>query len=448
MVITHDITQRRWLSLRTRQALSALLDLAQTLVLGVPGAGDAANLAESARQMVGCARAAITTYNAATGRQQPLAIAGVSPEEAAAWHASLADTRLADFLEARHIAALSAGNSIVLDATPPPRQEHLFGSSMALLCPMRSGHDLVGILSLDFGPVPHTYTAEEIEIAGGIAGLLTLVLERERLLAEREAAQTQMLVAERAKKQMDDFLSIASHELRTPLTSLLANLQIAARQLTDLRPLLSDLPLSRVRPRLERLDVMVSRAEGQSQRIRRLVDDLLDVSRIESGRLRLTMSPCDLLEIVRESVAEQRVTWPERRIVLDLPRRNTLLITGDADRLGQVVTNYLTNALKYAPEEQPVTVKVRARTGFARVEVCDQGPGIAPEEQQHLFERFYRVPGIKVQQRAEVGLGLGLFICRTIIERHGGRVGVISAPGEGTRFWFTVPLASSREAGT
>jgi signal transduction histidine kinase len=160
------------------------------------------------------------------------------------------------------------------------------------------------------------------------------------------------------------------------------------------------------------------------------------------------MSPCDLLEIVRESVVEQHVTWPERRIVLDLPRRNTLLITGDADRIGQVVTNYLTNALKYAPEEQPVTVKVRARTGFARVEVCDQGPGIAPEEQQHLFERFYRVPGIKVQQRAEVGLGLGLFICRTIIERHGGRVGVISAPGEGTRFWFTVPLASGREAGT
>jgi len=153
------------------------------------------------------------------------------------------------------------------------------------------------------------------------------------------------------------------------------------------------------------------------------------------------MEPCDLLTIARDAVQEQQSAWPERALTLDLPPRATLPLVADADRIGQVITNYLTNALKYSTEDQPVVVRITARNGSARVAVRDRGPGLSPEQQTHLWERFYRVPGIELQSGSGVGLGLGLHICKTIVERHGGHVGVESAPGAGSAFWFTLPLA-------
>ena len=117
----------------------------------------------------------------------------------------------------------------------------------------------------------------------------------------------------------------------------------------------------------------------------------------------------------------------------------------DADRLGQVVTNYLTNALKYSPTYCPVTVGLDVDARQARVWVRDEGPGLPPEEQEAIWERFHRVKGIEVQSGSGIGLGLGLYICRTIIERHQGQVGVESEPGQGSTFWFTVPLAPATE---
>ena len=113
----------------------------------------------------------------------------------------------------------------------------------------------------------------------------------------------------------------------------------------------------------------------------------------------------------------------------------------DPERIGQVVTNYLTNALKYSPADKPVEISVRVEENQARVSVRDEGPGLSLEEQEHIWDQFYRVPGVEVQSGSSVGLGLGLHICRTIIERHHGRVGVQSAPGKGATFWFVLPLA-------
>ncbi len=105
----------------------------------------------------------------------------------------------------------------------------------------------------------------------------------------------------------------------------------------------------------------------------------------------------------------------------------------------QVVNNYLSNALKYSEAARPVEVKVEIRDGVARVSVHDQGPGLSPEEQERIWERFYRVPGIQVQSGSGVGLGLGLHISRIIIERQGGSIGVESEQGKGSTFWFTLP---------
>ena len=111
-------------------------------------------------------------------------------------------------------------------------------------------------------------------------------------------------------------------------------------------------------------------------------------------------------------------------------------------RISQVLTNLLSNALKYSPPDRPVSVRLQRKKGVARIEVHDDGPGIPPESKPHLFERFYRVPGMKVLHGLSDGLGLGLYIARTLVELHGGKIDVESEERQGATFWFTLPLLS------
>jgi signal transduction histidine kinase len=142
-------------------------------------------------------------------------------------------------------------------------------------------------------------------------------------------------------------------------------------------------------------------------------------------------------------VEEQRQAAPGRTIDLDMPAESVPVVA-DADRIAQVVTNFLTNALKYSPEDRPVAVGLRLEDGAARVWVRDQGPGLSAADQAHIWEPFYRVEGIAPQSGSGAGLGLGLHISKTLVEMHQGRVGVDSAPGQGSTFWFTLPVASSQ----
>jgi signal transduction histidine kinase len=171
--------------------------------------------------------------------------------------------------------------------------------------------------------------------------------------------------------------------------------------------------------------------------------ELLDISRISAGRLEYRMVPRDLTALVWEAVEEQCLHKPARRIELDLPDEQVPVIA-DADGVGQVLTNYLANAVKYSESGRPIVIGVRAQGPSARVEVRDQGPGLSLEPQHHLFERFYRVAGVEVVSGSSVGLGLGLYISRAIVEHHGGRVGVESALGECSSFGFELPLGERK----
>jgi signal transduction histidine kinase len=153
------------------------------------------------------------------------------------------------------------------------------------------------------------------------------------------------------------------------------------------------------------------------------------------------LEPCDLVAIVRRAVEDQSLLVPVRSIRLHVPSKATAPVVADADRIGQVITNYLTNAIKYSPADRPVEVFLAIERQIARVSVQDEGPGLSAEEQQAIWERFYQVKRIKAQGESGAGLGLGLHICQTIIEQHQGQVGVQSSPGEGSTFWFTLPLA-------
>jgi signal transduction histidine kinase len=284
-------------------------------------------------------------------------------------------------------------------------------------------------------------------VSGGLL-LLAIVrqevtfLENAELQRKQEAARMETLALRAANRRMDEFLSIVSHELKTPLTSLKGNLQLLTRRLRKARRDGEQPKLDEYAGTLAMVQAMADRLEHSQDRLERLVDDLLDESRIQSGRLEFHVAPTDMAVTVRAAVEEQRLLAGNRSISLAVPDSvRPVWVCADAGRIEQVVTNYLANALKYSQEDRPVAVGLQAGGDTARLWVRDHGVGVPWADQASIWERFHRAAGVTVQSGSDVGIGLGLHISKTIIEQHGGSVGVESTPGQGSTFWFTLPLA-------
>jgi K+-sensing histidine kinase KdpD len=452
VIVNRDVTGRRLLERRTHEALDAVLTMAEAVVL-VPddtaageeqavGASRAAmrRLAELTRRVLGCHGVAILALDPETDILHQMAAAVLSPEQERYWQTMVEGRRLGERLGAAALAHLRAGDVLTLDMARPPLRElpNPFGVRIVLVAPVRIGERLIGLLGINSGD-DRPYTPDEMTLAGAVARLTALVIERERLLRERAQAQATELALRETTRRMDEFLSIAAHELRTPLTSLKGYLQLAEQSVArGLRAAQAGgraglSTLNTVHPMLQQVDVQISRIE-------RLTNDLVDVSRIQAGRLAMQLMPCDLVPIVVDAVREQTLTAPTRTIDVVVPPGAAVTVLADADRIGQVVTNYLTNALKYSADDKPVTVGLEVNSAMARISVHDTGPGIPAAEQERIWERFYRVAGIEHRSGSGIGLGMGLYISRTIVERHHGHVGVESHPGSGSTFWFTLPL--------
>jgi PAS domain S-box-containing protein len=238
------------------------------------------------------------------------------------------------------------------------------------------------------------------------------------------------------ERQRDDFLGIAAHELRTPLATILATLQAFQRRLNNsiTDPAIPD----------ETLAAGLDRMQRQAQRLNTLVTDLLDTTRIRTGTLFYDLEPTDLVTAVREAVVGQISANLGRTISLSLPKE-PVMVMGDSSRLAQIVDNLVANALKYSQNHQPVLISLSAGHGMASLVVTDKGVGIPAKYLEHLFDRFYRVPGVDVQYGPRVGLGLGLHITHTLVERHGGQIDVRSEPGQGTTFLVSLPLLERPE---
>jgi signal transduction histidine kinase len=285
-----------------------------------------------------------------------------------------------------------------------------------------------------------------IPLAVGIALLLlatmrpaVMYLEQKQLRREREAARAQETALRLANQRMEEFLGVVSHELRTPLTSLFGNVQLMGRRVDAL------LSLEGSREDYTRaaalLRTIVERCEHGLRRMGRLIEDLLDETRIRQSRLELRLAPCDLTTVVCDVVEDQVLLYPTRTIRWVGPSQPVPVIA-DASRIEQVVMNYVTNALKFSRDDKAIEVSLATADGMACVTVHDQGIGISRAEQAQVFERFHQAAGTAVQSGSQVGLGIGLYISKTIVERHHGQVGVDSASGQGSTFWFTLPLAS------
>ena len=276
-------------------------------------------------------------------------------------------------------------------------------------------------------------------VVGALIGVFASGTEqaRRRAVSDHAAMEARELALRETNARTDEFLSIASHELRSPLTSLKAALQLGKRRLRRVSE--QPQPVVDLLSQIEVVQGLLSTAEQQVDRQDRLVGDLLDVSRIRANKLEFRLALCDLVSLVTDTVDEQRLSWPDRSITLEAPAE-PLMLEADEQRIGQVATNFLTNALKYSPPDAPVTVTLLVEGDLARVAVRDWGPGLTTEQQAHIWDRFHRVPGIKQQSGSGAGLGLGLHISRTIIEYHGGAIGITSAPKQGSTFWFTLPF--------
>ncbi len=263
---------------------------------------------------------------------------------------------------------------------------------------------------------------------------------RRKAVVERAAASMREAQALRqTQERMDEFVAVASHDLRSPLTVALGRNEIASLRYERLtsavlgaRPGLGD-QVAAVRSDL-------NEAHTSLERMWRLVDLLFDAAQMRAGKLELHPMPCDLAALVREQVLALRVANPARILALEVPRSGPVQVVGHPDRVGQVVTNYVTNALKYSPADQPVAVRVARDGNWARVSVEDHGPGLPAREQERIWGRFYQAVGVHVQGGLGAGLGLGLHISKAIIENQGGKVGVESAVGKGSTFWFTLPV--------
>lgn len=244
------------------------------------------------------------------------------------------------------------------------------------------------------------------------------ITERKKAEQEAETRLVMQHAAEELMARKDEFMSIASHELKTPITSVKASLQIIER-------------IAEKDGNMQEAVPFVSKAVKQVNKLTEIIHDLMDVTRIQAGKLELVKTDFDLMEMIAEAVEQCRV---DDRHDVNIEGDDTVMIHADCNRLEQVVCNLLTNAFKYSDETKPVTISVtKLRDGSVKVEVTDQGIGIPPGKTEHIFDRFYRVDN---SSKYFTGIGLGLYISSEIVKRHNGEIGVNSTEGKGSTFWF------------
>jgi PAS domain S-box-containing protein len=287
-----------------------------------------------------------------------------------------------------------------------------------MIVPMVARGRTVGALSLA-AQQPGRYGERDQALAMDLAHRCALALENARLFDE----------AQRAVQARNEFLSVAAHELKTPMTALLGQVQLLSRRIQR-----GDKPeLEEVRQRLDTV-------EEQTRKLARLTGQLLDVSRLEAGRMDLERESIDLARLVRSVATAAASTTLQHTLVVRAPEQ--LWAEVDPLRVEQVIFNLLNNAIRYAPGGEIEVEVAAARDGWIRLSVRDHGPGIPEDSLERVFERFYRAQANGVV----TGMGLGLNICRQVVELHGGRIWAERPADGGTRFVVRLPAQASQAA--
>jgi signal transduction histidine kinase len=294
------------------------------------------------------------------------------------------------------------------------------GLRCRLAAPLIVGPRSVGMISL-VREQPAAFTPDEIEFVSLLGRFLGSTVQNIRAY-EAERATVEEL--RRLSAMRADFVALVSHELRSPMAAVIGSAKTLQRRWRELTP--------------EQRESFLGLIDHETNRLADLVADVLDTSRIESGQFSYSFSDVDVGELVLESAAAAQSGQDEIEIRSSI-QRPLPLVRGDRDRLRQVLTNLLDNAVKYSPAGEAVEVEALAENGIISVEVRDSGPGIAPEHHALIFEKFGRVTG----EQAKPGTGLGLFIARSIVQAHGGSLEVRSRDGHGAAFALELPVERS-----
>jgi signal transduction histidine kinase/DNA-binding response OmpR family regulator len=313
-------------------------------------------------------------------------------------------------------------------------------SASYLGVPISSGGQVIGVISVQSVDKEGRFTEADQRLLTTIATAVGVAFYNAQLFEEARQARA---AAEQADAAKSSFLSTVSHELRTPLTSVLGFAKIIRRRLEDrLFPLIpeDDRKIAQAKTQvLENLGVVVSEGE----RLTKLIDDVLDLAKIEAGKFTWNMSKVSIQEVIERAVAATSSLLEAKKLQLlkeiepGIPQ-----ISGDQDRLIQVVINLISNAVKFT-DSGSITCSAHAKGSEIVVSVKDSGIGIAPVDQPKVFERFKQV-GDTLTDKPK-GTGLGLPICKEIVEYHGGRIWVESEPGHGSTFSFTLPISEAAE---
>jgi signal transduction histidine kinase len=269
----------------------------------------------------------------------------------------------------------------------------------------------------DQSAFPVEYSANPILEDGRVSGMV---------VAFRDVSERRRL-----EKMKDEFISTVSHELRTPLTSLRASLGLIASGSLDRRP--------------EKQHQLVEMAIANSDRLIRLVNDILDFDRVGKGKLPLDRQPVEASVLLRRAADVAYPQATQSRITLQIEAQ-PIQVLADEERILQVLNELVANALKFSSSDTAIRLSAQScGAPSVQAEVCfsvqDQGRGISPEKLERIFDRFQQ--GDASDSRALGGTGLGLALCRSIVEQHGGRIWAESTPGQGSKFQFTLPAAPS-----
>jgi PAS domain S-box-containing protein len=262
---------------------------------------------------------------------------------------------------------------------------------------------------LFFGhPKPAVFLPEHEDLVVNIAAQAAIALDNSRLFEQVKSLSD----------KKDEFIALASHELKTPMTTIKGYLQMLAKSEHD-----------------QRSRLFLEKSLYQVEKLNNLVEDLLNMSRVEAGKLEFNLEDFDLRQLLSEQAEAFRYSTQSHQLHTEFPD-NPVIINGDRQRIEQAVINLLSNAVKYSPGAGEVGLKLRSGDGEAVIHIEDHGIGLSPEQQRQIFTRFYRAEGIK----GISGLGLGLYLTKQIIDRHNGTIKVISEAGKGSEFVILLNL--------
>jgi signal transduction histidine kinase len=430
---------------RSRDAIDALLAMAEALMRiprrishedDISGETFVASMIgqhiiDIIHTILGCHRVCIMAVDPETEQLHPVAIVGISPGAETDWFAKMPTLSLLDILiDPNLVKLLHAKEVLLVDMTRPPFHErrNTYKIRIMLVAPICANQQLVGVLYADYGNEEHTYTEEELAVIKTMTKLAGLVIEREQAEAERSRAlfalqQTNEQLS-RSNKVQSTFVSVVSHEFRTTLTSIQGFSELICDE---------DLSLAEVKE-------YASDINSNAVLLNEMISEMLDLERLKSGQMLLKQILLDLNSLLSHIVNSIAAITPHHSFHLQFDETLPSLLA-DQDKLIQVLTNLIGNAVKYSPEGGEILISSRIENKLAHVSIQDQGIGIPTHALEQVFTPYYRVE--TESSRYITGTGLGLSIVRQIIEMHSGKVWVESIHGQGATFHFTLPLISS-----